>query len=55
MPGAPLKIRKISNKLSFHKYNWRRHVIAANTNGVGEGEALQKIHNVLPIPQDITY
>jgi hypothetical protein len=34
---------------------WRGHVISANTIGVGEGEALQKIHNPLPIPQDIAY
>jgi hypothetical protein len=34
---------------------WRRHVISAKTIEVGEGEALQKIHIALPIPQDITY
>jgi hypothetical protein len=37
---------------------WRRHVISANNNGVGEGDALQKIHNALStfsFPQDITY
>jgi hypothetical protein len=34
---------------------WRRHVISANTIGVGEEEALQKNHNALPILQDITF
>jgi hypothetical protein len=34
---------------------WRRRVISANTIGFGEGEALQKIRNALPIRQDIAY
>jgi hypothetical protein len=34
---------------------WRIGVIAANTIAFGEGEILQKIPNVLPICQDITY
>jgi hypothetical protein len=33
---------------------WRRHIISANTIGFGEREAMQKIRNALPIPQDIT-
>jgi hypothetical protein len=36
---------------------WRRRVISANTIGFGEGEgeALPKIRNALPIRQDIAY
>jgi hypothetical protein len=34
---------------------WRRHIISANTIGFGEGEALQKMCNALPIHQDIAY
>jgi hypothetical protein len=34
---------------------WRRRVISTNTIGLGEGDALQKIHNALPIRQDIDY
>jgi hypothetical protein len=33
----------------------RRPVISANTFGFGEGKALQKIRNALPIRQDIAY
>jgi len=32
---------------------WRRHVISVKT--ICIGEALQQIHNALPIPQDITF
>jgi hypothetical protein len=34
---------------------WRRHVITANTIGVGEGETLPIIRNALPIRQGIAY
>jgi hypothetical protein len=34
---------------------WRKRIISANTIGFGEGEALQKIRNALPIRQDIAY
>jgi hypothetical protein len=34
---------------------WRRHVISAKTIGFGEGDALPKICNALPIRQDIAY
>jgi hypothetical protein len=34
---------------------WPRGVFSANTIGFGEGEALQKIFNALPIRQDIAY
>jgi hypothetical protein len=34
---------------------WRRRVASANTIGIGEVEALQKIRNALPIRQDIAY
>jgi hypothetical protein len=34
---------------------WRSHVISAITIGLGEGEALPKICNALPIRQDIAY
>jgi hypothetical protein len=34
---------------------WRRRVISANTIGLGEEDALQKIRSALPIRQDIAY
>jgi hypothetical protein len=45
--------RAILMEKTYFRY-WRRGVISANTIGFGEGEILQKIHNVLPICQDIT-
>ncbi len=54
MPGEPPKIHNLKYTMVPLVYG-RRHIISANTIGFGEREALQKIYNDLPIPQDITY
>jgi hypothetical protein len=61
MPGEPPKNQHNYNCLKIHPANliqfvyWRRRVISTNTIGFGDGEALQKIRNALPIRQDIAY
>ena len=67
MPGEPPKNPQILSCLNIHPANlfrlaysrnklwFRQYIISANTIGFREGEILQKIHNVLPICQGITY